>query len=781
MHRRDFIQAVIGAGIVHRLNAIAAQGSGAPLVSVVDSRMLQAGGDCLDDEILGWERLRAERRVAVSQDNSAPVVCRDRAGQIYLMSGTGRLFTSSDDGKSYDPAPEIVVGRRPVTDAQALGVLKSRRLVIAHGDGGRLLTARSEDGGQTWRPAGELVAAGFSKLEAGGVRIVALADGTLLLAASAWKSDGTGDAEGLLYSSSDEGKTWSRRATLGPRCAGANLLQLKSGELLAAITYQGTRKPGDPGKGLERDELFNNVVVARSSDDGRTWREFQCVTRFKEAPADLLQLSDGSVVLVYGQQNSPFGARAILSRDGGKTWGRRVYILGFSTIRAEWYSGALFRTAPGWRTSSVALQDNTVLTLYTRGSLVLTQEMFVYPGVSAWYQKNRVPGEKGKAILSVRWSLDGMKKPPLGVPVGMTAIAKPNAQGYLDNGRRWLNPEHLNEGGDYFHQDEILVFERIHGEHAIVGPGSNPTVCLDPQGNPVAASVQGSIYRSSDQGRHWELIGRTPQGGIQSFGLLRDGTMLAASSVGAERRVDVFRSEDGGETWSDAIRIDPSPFDFMGAGNCMRINQLPDGTVLMTCGNLFHSKLMASEQDGVFRSRDGGKTWGDFSYIGLGCETNILRLRSGRLLAAIRDQGSPSPYELVLADEQNSYRNTFLKNTSLSVSDDNGYTWSRPWTVTRYFECPADLVEMPDGALVLTYMQKNRPDSARAMVSRDQGKTWSRTLYMLGLLGWRGKGGGHTSSVLLKDGRVLTVGSGWSTELNSHVSEATIWKPLGDS
>ncbi len=33
-----------------------------------------SGGDYFDDEILGWNRLRAERQVIVQEDDSSPIV-----------------------------------------------------------------------------------------------------------------------------------------------------------------------------------------------------------------------------------------------------------------------------------------------------------------------------------------------------------------------------------------------------------------------------------------------------------------------------------------------------------------------------------------------------------------------------------------------------------------------------------------------------------------------------------------------------------------------------------
>ena len=316
--------------------------------------MLMEGGDVLNDEVLAWQRLRAERRTVVKNDDSPPIVCKDPAGRIYLVNGSGKMLTSNWDGEWFSNPEDIVVGRHKVTDVQAMGVLKSGKLIIVYWDDGRPFVARSEDGGEAWLAGGELKTAGCGRVQAGGVRIVQLADGRLLLPLVSLSPDGSADPEGVVFASKDEGKTWSKLGSLGPRCAGANILQLKSGELLAAITCKGSRAEGDPEADVQRGELFNNVVVARSTDGGRSWHGHQCVTRYKEAPGDLSELSDGTVVLTYGQQNSPFGARAMVSKDGGKTWGSRVYILGFSTLWAEWYSGMQHRTAPGWRVSSVA-------------------------------------------------------------------------------------------------------------------------------------------------------------------------------------------------------------------------------------------------------------------------------------------------------------------------------------------------------------------------------------------------------------------------------------------
>ena len=78
-------------------------------------------------------------------------------------------------------------------------------------------------------------------------------------------------------------------------------------------------------------------------------------------------------------------------------------------------------------------------------------------------------------------------------------------------------------------------------------------------------------------------------------------------------------------------------------------------------------------------------------------------------------------------------------------------------------------MEMTDGMLVMSYHQKNQSGGARGMVSFNQGKSWDSRVYMLG---W--PGGGHTSSVALEDGTILTVRG--VKKLKG--IEATIWRPL---
>jgi hypothetical protein len=68
----------------------------------------------------------------------------------------------------------------------------------------------------------------------------------------------------------------------------------------------------------------------------------------------LIVLRDGTVVLTYGERNRPYGARALVSYDGGRSWDNDYLVI-------------LADDAPNWDTgypSSVVLNDGRILTVF---------------------------------------------------------------------------------------------------------------------------------------------------------------------------------------------------------------------------------------------------------------------------------------------------------------------------------------------------------------------------------------------------------------------------------
>ncbi|MHC4574148.1 MAG: sialidase family protein [Planctomycetota bacterium] len=73
------------------------------------------------------------------------------------------------------------------------------------------------------------------------------------------------------------------------------------------------------------------IDVYSSGDDGRTWRFLSKVADADDRywngnPPSLLRLTDGRLCVTYGYRAVPYGIRAKLSRDNGRTWGPEIIL-----------------------------------------------------------------------------------------------------------------------------------------------------------------------------------------------------------------------------------------------------------------------------------------------------------------------------------------------------------------------------------------------------------------------------------------------------------------------
>ena len=320
--------------------------------------------------------------------------------------------------------------------------------------------------------------------------------------------------------------------------------------------------------------------------------------------------------------------------------------------------------------------------------------------------------------------------------------------------------------------------------------------------------LESTLLRSTDGGRSWSekwldwwqffnhTVGRDSMEfrfwdnrwamRNQSFGVLKNGALLWAFEQDAadlEKECYIIRSEDGGETWKDLIKLDKSPFSSV--GNCSnRMTELPDGTILwpQRLGwrvDEWEERREKLESSGrpltaadftnsyVFRSTDEGYTWGDRTPLpDWSFETTLLRLHSGKLIAAIRYQ------PLIDLDTPLA---KFGKRVFLADSEDDGRTWGNFRPVRRtpdgepdlaLGECHGELSQLSDGTLVLTYDHRYPYEQQQvlARVSHDEGDTWTPEVYNLtrpggSVLGSheKGVGGGYASSVVLEDDTIVTM------------------------
>lgn len=132
-----------------------------------------------------------------------------------------------------------------------------------------------------------------------------------------------GDAgHSLVYRSADNGKTWTLNHIIADSHGlipmnETSLIDLGKGHILAFV------RTGD-----DVDHLFS----AESIDGGVNWGRLKD-TGITGHPSDFLRLSNGDIVLTYGYRHKPYGVRARISKDNGKSWGKEYIIRddGFST------------------------------------------------------------------------------------------------------------------------------------------------------------------------------------------------------------------------------------------------------------------------------------------------------------------------------------------------------------------------------------------------------------------------------------------------------------------
>ncbi len=144
------------------------------------------------------------------------------------------------------------------------------------------------------------------------------------------------------------------------------------------------------------------------------------------------------------------------------------------------------------------------------------------------------------------------------------------------------------------------------------------------------------------------------------------------------------------------------------------------------------------------KSHDGGNTWRDLALIGeksgvfLDAETDVLPLRDGRLLAALRSSKISMHYALS-EDEGKTWGEVrsfgfqghcpyFLRQrtgvillehrvpaTSLHWSVDEGKTWQGPVAIDSVGGAYPSMAELPDGGVYCVYYEEGKGSSIRGV------------------------------------------------------------------
>ncbi len=152
-------------------------------------------------------------------------------------------------------------------------------------------------------------------------------DGLALLFVTVARADAAGKHGGkygsrfvAVYASPDGGKTWRYLSSIRPDSPDspfvdryyASPVLLPDGRILVALRCQ-----------LDGTNAWPEVH--ESSDGGWTWRFVARVADWG-GPTHLSRLEDGRLLAVYGYRVPPYGIRARVSGDDGRSWGRELVL-----------------------------------------------------------------------------------------------------------------------------------------------------------------------------------------------------------------------------------------------------------------------------------------------------------------------------------------------------------------------------------------------------------------------------------------------------------------------
>ena len=307
---------------------------------------------------------------------------------------------------------------------------------------------------------------------------------------------------------------------------------------------------------------------------------------------------------------------------------------------------------------------------------------------------------------------------------------------------------------------------------------------------------------STDRGATWSDY--VPVEGCSSrpmmLAYLGNGVLSFMSSWeknGAHR----FYSHDYGRSWTERVKLPTAPDgQQMDCEGNSQVDRDENGAATRVIETGQTSATDPNHPQGVCGcirwSSDGGRTFDRFDWPkewiwhdthdghvyqrGVG-EGALVRAADGSLVAAMR---TDMPIRFVPIRYDN------FEGTAVSISSDEGKTWSALQSVFGPGRMHATLVRLPNDDLVMTAVRRlHLNDDGRlasyrrgcdAVVSHDNGRTWDvDRMYVLdefSALGsvkqWYSVACGHLFSVALEDGSVLTTYGNYK-----NAGALILWKP----
>ncbi len=324
---------------------------------------------------------------------------------------------------------------------------------------------------------------------------------------------------------------------------------------------------------------------------------------------------------------------------------------------------------------------------------------------------------------------------------------------------------------------------KLTARYQIAAPGTAvlPYMVYMPEKNQVLMTIgsgsptAGMVITSSNRGATWSrprYMGVDGQGKSTfsaAIGLSYQGNGVLATGV--EPSPNGWISRDYGFTWANSgVKIPSIPGAQMYAWDPVLVDRDPKtGKVTQLTLAMYRQEDPAqlySSQGYVFTSADEGKTWTgprkvpEWTHVN---EIALVRAKNGDLVAACRTDNPQRFWSGI----------DHYCGLAMSVSKDNGLTWSKLNHLYEIGRHHPSMVVLRDGTIVMSYVVRmGYTDAAdgfprfgvEAVVSRDNGKSWDLDHRYI-LASWKGnqKGDNHwhpapqcSTSVVLPGDAILT-------------------------
>ena len=294
-----------------------------------------------------YSALAAKNNLVTHHDNDSMIqtIVSDDKGLTWDTENTKSVYQFENKQGVNDPGLTLLGDNTLLLRICVLNILPSKRrseldgLIISHREEHGLISSikgnlilKSKDFGQNWKKVCFIEDSNikpFCSRES----IIELQDKTLILSGYRGAPYTTDNA--ILLRSYDEGKSWGdesvifsdSKGTLGQHY-GTNynetsLLNLGQGALVAL--------------GRSDNSFFNDqneympvggvgeLTFSESHDNGLSWYPPKPTGLFGQ-PAHMIMLKDGRILSTYGYRKNPYGIRACVSQDRGKSWGKEKII-----------------------------------------------------------------------------------------------------------------------------------------------------------------------------------------------------------------------------------------------------------------------------------------------------------------------------------------------------------------------------------------------------------------------------------------------------------------------